>query len=71
VARPLGPTQSLNFTDPTHEKRVLGEDSEGVHAQRVGGIAVFVVLDFDLGVPRKATAGSQSDVPGQYPITIS
>jgi len=33
-----------------------------VHAQRVGCIAVFVVLDFDLGVEEKATAGSQSDV---------
>jgi len=51
---------------------VLGEDSEGVHAQKVGCIAVFVVLDFDFGVARKATAGNQSDIPGSIcPITMS
>jgi len=67
VAQPLGPTQPLNSTYPTHDIRMLCEDNEGVHAQRVSCIAVFIVLAFDLGVARKATAGSQSGVPGSMP----
>ena len=67
VAQPLGPTQSLNSTYPTHDIRVLCKDSEGVHAQGVSRIAVFIVKDFDLRVARRATAGSQSDGPGPMP----
>ena len=60
---PCGPTYQ------THDIRVLCEDNEGGHAQRVGCIAVFIVLDFDLGLAREPTARAMYQ--GQCPPTIS
>jgi len=64
VAQPLSPTQSLKLYVPNP-----CEDNEGVHTQRVGCNAAFIVLDFDLGLAREPTARAMYQ--GQCPMSIS